>query len=198
MILYLLGDSVTFGLTVDYKHRFPNLFREKTGAVIRNYGEPGDTTSGMLARLVSEILPRMKQDLKDKEEPRILIMGGANDIIYTGGTATARANTGSMVQHLLSQGFMPYVGIPVSVDESIMPKEWKVLVNPGDLDRGQAEFRAWIKDFASVFNVPLIDMYSIFVDDNDKIRPELFTDGAHPNEEGHRLMADLLHKSLVF
>lgn len=198
MILYLLGDSVTFGLTVDYKHRFPNLFREKTGAVIRNYGEPGDTTSGMLARLISDVLPRMKQDLKDKEDPRIFIMGGANDVIYTGGAITARANIGSMVQHLLSQGFMPYVGVPVSVDESIMPKEWKVLVNPGDLDRGQAQLRGWIKDFASVFNVPLIDMYSLFVDENDKIKPDLFTDGAHPNEEGHRLMADLLYKSLVF
>lgn len=192
MVLYIIGDSLSFGLTCPPGKRFTKIFAEKTGTRISNHGEPGDTTAGMLARLVSDIAPRIKKDIAAGEEVKVLIMGGSNDIIYSGSNITAKTNLGAMVHHLLCRGVVPYVGIPVPLSSELIPDEWKVLVTPGEFERIQGDYRQWIRDFCGIFNVPVVDMSKGFFTPEGGVNSGLYSDGAHPNEEGHAVMAEVL------
>lgn len=192
MVLYIIGDSLSFGLTCPPGKRFTRIFGDRTGATIRNFGEPGDTTSGMLVRLISEISPKIKKDITAGEDVKVLIMGGSNDIIYSASNITAKTNLGAMVHHLLCRGVVPYVGIPVPLSSEIIPDEWKVLVTPGEFEKTQADYRQWIYDFCGIFNVPVVDMCTPFFDENGAVVFDLYSDGAHPNEKGHAVMAEVL------
>lgn len=192
MVLYIIGDSLSFGLTCPPGKRFTRIFGDRTRATIRNFGEPGDTTSGMLVRLISEISPKIKKDISSGEDVKVLIMGGSNDIIYSGSSVCAKTNLGAMVHHLLCRGIVPYIGIPVPLSSELIPEEWKVLVTSGEFERIQADYRKWIYDFCGIFNVPVVDMSLPFFDDNGEVISGLYSDGAHPNEEGHAQMAEVL------
>jgi lysophospholipase L1-like esterase len=69
-----LGDSLTYGYGVRQEDTWGFLVGRELApmVVLHNHGLNGDTTTGMLERLRSEILP--------SRPDAVLFMGGANDI----------------------------------------------------------------------------------------------------------------------
>ena len=96
-MLYCLGDSLTFGYGVQPRERWLTLASGQSGWRLMNRGVCGDTTGGMLVRL-RELIGG------DRKAQAVMLMGGANDIFYSGSELGARANMGAMIQQLLTAG----------------------------------------------------------------------------------------------
>ena len=93
MKLICIGDSLTFGYGVRPSQRWTRLCAQETGWEIVNEGISGDTTGGMLVRLRALLAER---DIC-VQRPLVLLMGGANDIFFSGTDTGARANMGAML-----------------------------------------------------------------------------------------------------
>ena len=86
MKLICIGDSLTFGYGVRPSQRWTRLCAQETGWEIVNEGISGDTTGGMLVRLRALLAER---DIC-VQHPLALLMGGANDIFFSGTDTGAR------------------------------------------------------------------------------------------------------------
>ena len=120
MDLICLGDSLTFGLGVRRGRCWTALFAEGSGWNVSNRGISGDTTSGMLARLHRDVLTALGED---RSQCRVLVMGGTNDILFSGTDTGAKANLTAMVYQLKACGVQPMVGIPLPVDWARVPEK---------------------------------------------------------------------------
>lgn len=187
--LYCLGDSITFGYGVSPRERWLTLAAEESGWRLMNRGVCGDTTGGMLVRL-RELLsgaPRAEA---------VLLLGGANDIFYSGSDLGARANMGAMIHQLLTAGALVLVGIPMPIVPDWHPEEWGAVVDFAAADELLARYAAWLEAYCRAFGVPTADFRPVFLSEDGRPRRELYLDGLHPNAEGHRLMAGLLSRRL--
>ena len=183
--LICLGDSLTFGLRVPQSQTWPRLVQE-TGVEVVSLGICGDTTGGMLARLQTVL----------REQGRsvavVLIMGGSNDIFYSGTDVGARSNIGAMVHQVIAAGLTPVVGIPLPIVPEDAPKDWAPVANFYEAAVRIESYCQWLKTYCKAFGIPTVDFRADFIDSQGKVRRELFCDGLHPNAQGHRLMAQKL------
>ena len=176
--LYCLGDSLTVGAGVRTSEKWTSLIcSEHLRAV--NLGVPGDTTAGMLARL-QKLLPEVKGE-------GVLLLGGSNDIFFTGSDLCARNNMAAMVHQLLAAGCRVYVGLPLPIDADAAPKKWAALADFHQADETLRAYRSWLVTFCHAFDVPVVDFAKDYVN-----RKDLYLDGLHPNGEGNKLMAQRL------
>ena len=76
MKIICLGDSLTAGCGLRRGENWVELLREQTGDEWINAGVCGDTSTGILVRLQTEVLPQRPDE--------VLLMGGDNDIMLTG------------------------------------------------------------------------------------------------------------------
>ncbi len=183
--LYCLGDSLTFGYGVSPRERWMTLAAEQSGWRLMNRGVCGDTTGGMLVRLRELIEGAPKAEA-------VMLMGGANDIFYSGSELGARANMGAMIQQLLGAGALVLVGIPMPVVPDWHPEEWGAVVDFSSAELLLDRYAQWLADYCRAFGVPAVDFRRAFVDDRGRVRRELYLDGLHPSPEGHRRMAEML------
>lgn len=197
MKLYCLGDSLTFGFGMSRNVRWTTLVEQETGWQVVNRGINGDTTGGMLARLGPEVLADIGQDRTQRLESRILLMGGSNDVFFSGTDAQARANMAAMCQRLMGEGLEPFVGISLPVDWTQAPRPWAQVVDFEQSARLMVDYCAWLKQFCRVFGLSVVDFARDFIAPDGEIRHELFWDGLHPNAQGHRLMADRLKQAIL-
>ena len=137
MDLICLGDSLTFGLGVRRSRCWTALFAAESGWNVWNRGISGDTTGGMLVRLHRDVLTALGED---RSQCRVLVMGGTNDILFSGTDTGARANLTAMVYQLKACGVQPMVGIPLPVDWTRAPEKWKELV---DFQTAAAQVQAY-------------------------------------------------------
>ena len=196
MKLYCLGDSLTFGFGVSRSVRWTTLLEQQTGWQVVNLGVNGDTTGGMLARLWPELLSPLGADPVRRLESRILLMGGSNDIFFSGTDAQARANMAAMCQRLMGEGTRPLVGISLPVDWRFAPEQWARAADFENADRVMRRYCAWLKTFCGAFRLPVVDFAADFLDPEGEPIHELFLDGLHPNAEGHQLMARRMERAL--
>ena len=75
MKLVCLGDSLTYGYGVPRRDCWVSLCAERTGHTLVNRGITGDTAGGMLSRFGRDVL--------NERPDRVLIMGGANDLLFS-------------------------------------------------------------------------------------------------------------------
>lgn len=182
MKLVCLGDSLTYGYGVPRKDCWVSLTAVRTGRGLLNRGLNGDTTGGMLARFGRDVL--------EQAPCRVLLMGGANDIILSHTDAQARANLAALVFQALDRRIKPLLGFyPPLRPEEVGPP-WSELGDFFALEQVFADYRMWLLDFAQSLKIETVDFSQGFD------RPGLLLDGLHPNREGHRLMADALCKVL--
>ena len=180
--LYCLGDSLTYGLGVRTSEKWTSLVASERLRTV-NLGVPGDTTAGMLARL-QKLLPEARGEA-------VLLLGGSNDIFFTGSDLCARNNMAAMVHQLLSAGCRVYVGLPLPIDAASAPKKWASLADFAKANETLQAFRCWLVCFCEAFDVPVVDFAQDYVN-----RKDLYLDGLHPNAAGHRQMADRLLEAL--
>lgn len=197
MKLFCLGDSLTFGFGMSRNVRWTTLVEQETGWQVVNRGINGDTTGGMLARLGPDVLAEIGHDRSRRLESRILLMGGSNDVFFSGTDAQARANMAAMCQRLMGEGLEPFVGISLPVDWTQAPRPWSQVVDFEQSARLMKDYCAWLKQFCRVFGLSVVDFAQDFITPDGEIRHELFWDGLHPNAQGHRLMADRLKQAIL-
>ena len=194
MKLFCLGDSLTFGFGVSRSARWTTLLEQKSGWQVVNLGVNGDTTGGMLTRLEPQVLSQIN-DNAGRLSSCVLLMGGSNDIFFSGTDAQARANMAAMCQRLMGEGLRPAVGISLPVDCLNAPRQWGELVDFERAGSVMTGYCAWLKQFCRTFDLPVVDFAADFID-NGEVRHKLFWDGLHPNAEGHRLMALRMEQAL--
>ena len=185
-----LGDSLTYGYGVRRAQCWTTLASELSGWTLVNYGVCGDTTGGMLARMHGVL--REEEDRRD--ERCFLLMGGCNDIFYSESSAGARENMAAMVHQLFSLGEMPLVAIGPGIAMGAYPTAWTALVDFLKAADEIARYYDWLERFCSTFGVRMIDFRADFRNRNGSPRTELYLDGLHLNEEGHRVMAERVAK----
>ena len=120
--LICIGDSLTFGYGVHLSQRWTRLCAQETGWELVNEGINGDTTGGMLARMQGGVLAELREGGLGADRPYVLLMGGSNDVFYSGSDAAARGNMGAMIHKLFSVGVLPVVGIPLPADAPHAPR----------------------------------------------------------------------------
>ena len=140
MKVVCLGDSLTYGYGVPRKDCWASLTAARTGHTLVNRGVNGDTTGGMLARFGRDVLEERPQ--------RVLLMGGANDIIYGGSDAPARLNLMAMVRQAEAAGSRTFT-VPMSrtalaeylcADRSAMTRELAHMKAEGLIDYDKRQF----------------------------------------------------------
>ncbi len=193
MELYCLGDSLTFGFGVSSPYRWVNLAAKESGWQLINMGVPGDTTGGMLARLQTQLMPK----LSEQRGSHVMLMGGCNDIFYGGSTAGARANMGGMIHQLLTAGACPIVGSPIPLCVEDVPRDWVSVVDFPEAAKLIADYRAWCSEYCRAFHIPYIDFYDDFLLPDGTPDRTLYLDGLHPTPEGHRLLAARVSAALA-
>ena len=192
MELICLGDSITYGYGVKRRQRWTDLVEKQSGWKLSNYGVCGDTCGGMLVRM-RELL----QNLPGKKEERnFFLMGGCNDIFFSGSSTGARENMAAMAHQLFAEGEMPLIAVGPGIAKGNFPSMWSDLVDfptAGEVVRAYYE---WLERFCLSFGIRMIDFRGDFRDREGNIRAELYLDGLHLNPEGHRVMAERVAKVL--
>lgn len=196
MELLCLGDSLTFGYGVRPSQRWTTLAAAESGWKIVNHGLSGDTTGGMLVRLQCRILSAEVPGACLAGGTVVMLMGGCNDIFYSGTDQSARANMGAMAQQLLASGLTPLIGVPMNIGNSGFPPQWGTLVDFPSVKGGLAAYYDWLTTYAAAFRLPTVDFRSDFLLPDGSADDSLYLDGLHPNAEGHRLMARRLTETL--
>jgi len=191
MKIVCLGDSITYGSTLkDLSQRWTDLVANEPHIEVINRGIGGDSTTGMLARLHTEVFPQ-KPDA-------IVFLGGVNDINIIGNYRIPCSNLTSIIVHANYYKVPLLVGLPLPIEPKDMP------VRAWDTDRDYERTRWLIQKYAHFIshfcegrqNLRVIDFRSPFLHDDGSVRRELFNDGIHPNAQGHRIMADAVCEAL--
>ena len=187
-----LGDSLTYGYGVRRAQCWTELAAEMSGWNVVNRGICGDTTGGMLVRL-REIL---REEIGQRNERCFLLMGGCNDIFFSGSSTGARENMAAMAHQLFAEGEMPLIAVGPGIADGSYPSMWSDLVDFPEAGKVIRQYYEWLERFCSSFGVRMIDFRGDFRDREGNIRTELYLDGLHLNPEGHRVMAERVAKVL--
>ena len=187
-----LGDSLTYGYGVRRAQCWPELAAEMSGWNVVNRGICGDTTGGMLVRL-REIL---REETGERNERCFLLMGGCNDIFFSGCSTGARENMAAMAHQLFAEGEMPLIAVGPGIADGSYPSMWSDLVDFPEAGKVIRQYYEWLERFCSSFGVRMIDFRGDFRDREGNTRTELYLDGLHLNPEGHRVMAERVAKVL--
>jgi len=160
------GDSLVYGLGTTSGNDFVSLLSQRLSINIRNSGIPGDTTASALARLNSSVLSRT---------PRlVIVLLGANDLFQGVPVSQSVSNITSIVQQIRAKG-AAVVLVALTVDATLDPfggalpglaSQTSSSLVPGVLD-------GWYGDPAY-----------------------MAADGTHPNNAGHKIMADRIEPVL--
>jgi lysophospholipase L1-like esterase len=187
-----LGDSLTYGYGVRRAQCWTELAAKMSGWNVVNRGICGDTTGGMLVRL-REIL---REEIGERDERCFLLMGGCNDIFFSGSSTGARENMAAMAHQLFAEGEMPLIAVGPGIADGSYPSMWSDLVDFPEAGKVIRQYYEWLERFCSSFGVRMIDFRGDFRDREGNIRTELYLDGLHLNPEGHRVMAERVAKVL--
>lgn len=133
-------------------------------ATVYNYGNPGDSTFGMLKR-IEQILDQVNPDV-------VLLLGGTNDIAFFS-PGTIASNLAAMVDKVRDYKAEPIIG-------TLTPD-----TKPTNSFKNIPAYNQYIKDMANNKNVTIADHYSAIVD----IWKDLTIDGLHLTKAGNNVLA---------
>ena len=187
-----LGDSLTYGYGVRRAQCWTELAAEMSGWNVVNRGICGDTTGGMLVRL-REIL---REEIGQRNERCFLLMGGCNDIFFSGSSTGARENMAAMAHQLFAEGEMPLIAVGPGTADGSYASMWSDLVDFPEAGKVIRQYYEWLERFCSSFGVRMIDFRGDFRDRERNPRTELYLDVSHLNPEGQRVMAERVAKLL--
>ncbi|MBQ3373346.1 MAG: hypothetical protein IJG40_09470 [Oscillospiraceae bacterium] len=190
MEIICIGDSLTYGYGVRRAQRWTELASEMSGWQLTNHGVCGDTTGGMLVRM-REILREVHGR---RDERCFLLMGGCNDIFFSGSSLGAQENMAAMVHQLFAAGEMPIVAIGPGIAECHADNPWVNAVDFPAASECIRKYFAWLDRFCSTFGVRMIDFRDDFRNAEKCTREDLYLDGLHPNTIGHQIMAERVCK----
>lgn len=185
-----MGDSLTEGADVVAGHTWPCLVGNALTLTVSNFGIGGDTTQGMLSRFYPEVI-QLKPDY-------LFIMGGTNDLWWDWEVKTVLGNIFSMSFQARYHNITPVIGLPLPIDiESALKTGFSPPLQGYDrLEATLADLIDRLKTNSADSEIPVVDLHQPFLTDDQKADSTMFLDdGLHPNQRGHRLIADSIVKS---
>jgi len=184
-----IGDSMTYGYGVGNKECWVDLLQEeilqeKNGVKVLNFGTNGDTSGYLLERTKRNILPNYaeKGDLA-------IVMGGANDVLMYGANQYSSDNIIEIAECLMDKGLKVLVGIQPGFFQS--PYPFFGPLDPDELNDNFNVFCGRLIMECSEKNIKFFDLREVFSG-----RDDLFSDGVHPTEAGHRMIFERIMKEL--
>jgi len=160
------GDSLVFGTGTTSGNSFVSLLSQRLSMDIRNAGFPGDTTASALARLNNSVLSR---------NPRlVIVLLGANDLFAGVPVSQRVSNITSIVQQIRAKG-AKVVLVGLTVDATQDPFEGAL---PAIASQTSSSFVPGLLD--GWYGDPVF----------------MAADGTHPNNAGHKIMADRIEPVL--
>jgi len=181
-----IGDSLTYGFGVPVESSWVEILNRESRAQVINKGISGDTSGGMLARF--------SRDALDERPDRIMIMGGANDFILGCDSKVVRANLSAMIHQAYAAKIKVLLGIQIDCDTPRVRDDWRAIADFEKVSEKTREMAQWLPEFCAVFQIPYINLYERFREQIAGAEQDYYIDGIHPNEKGHRLMADILRE----
>ncbi len=190
MKIICMGDSITYGYGLsNLSQRWSDLTSACTGHDLVNCGVSGDTTGGMLTRCQAQVF--------SQKADAVIFLGGINDISILGDDKPVRANVISIFRQAQAHQLPLLLGVPLPVvPEDLGSPAWEPDRDNLRLGELCQQYAGWIRQFADVNQIPLIDFHSPFLLPDGRPDGTLFQDGLHPTAEGHRRMAEVLCRVL--
>ena len=122
------------------------------------------------------------------------IMGGANDFILGCDSKVVRANLSAMIHQAYAAKIKVLLGIQIDCDTPRVRDDWRAIADFEKVSEKTREMAQWLPEFCAVFQIPYINLYERFREQIAGAEQDYYIDGIHPNEKGHRLMADILRE----
>ncbi len=212
--IVFLGDSITMGWGIDdSKNRFSAVFCDMTGTEEINYGITGTqmARAGLSASNGTSFIDRYRS-MEDGD--MVVVFGSTNDYFWTDTPPVSDSSEddrffSNAVRHLAKGLKEQYPGVPVIF---VMPYQMKgigkilasadgkpVMHNSDQPNSVGCPLSAYVdlqKRICEEEDVYVLDLFHHFGadiahSDDDEARYTL--DGCHPNDAGHRLIAEALH-----
>lgn len=172
-----MGNSITIG----WYHLNPEFFNKNNYA---NRGIGGQTTPQMLIRF--------RQDVVDLKPKAVVILAGTNDIAGNTGPSTLKMiadNIFSMCEIARSNN----IKVVISSVLPVYDYPWKPGLEPAEKIIALNQL---LEEYAARNNHEYLDYFSSMVDDRNGLIKSYGDDGVHPNEEGYKVMTNLVQESL--
>lgn len=172
------GDSLTAGYGLPAEQSYPSLLQQKLDSDGYNYevvnaGVSGDTTAGGLRRIAWAL------DGAGGEVEIMILELGANDILRGQPVAQMRRNLATIIEEAQKRN------IRVLLAGMLAPPNWGAQYNREVIEA--------YRSLAEEYEVPLLPFFL----DRVAGRRELnLQDGAHPNADGTRIVAETVYAAL--
>ena len=179
------GDSLTEGADIERQHTWPVLLENQLRIEVVNAGIGGDTSGGLLGRFSFDVV-RCDPDA-------VLIMCGTNDLWWDLDEKVIVANIFAMACQAQHRDIAPVLATPLPLHLELLAESDTTppLSGYDQCASKLGKLAESIKTSAENSEVPCIDFYNLFLDENRKVKGDYFLeDGLHPNRSGHRLMAE--------
>ena len=169
------GDSLTAGFGLPQGANYPALLQKKLdadgfGYEVVNAGISGDTSAGGVRRIDWSL---------DGDVKFVILELGANDLLRGQSIDAMKKNLAQIIERVKARG------------ATVLLAGMEAPTNAGDEYR-KAVHESFIS-LAREYNVPLI---AFFLDRVAGLESLNQRDGIHPNEEGTRIVADTVYRSL--
>lgn len=210
MRILVFGDSIVHGLydtSGGWAQRIANALHQTTlnsmlsgtgrEYEVFNLGISGDTTEGVMSRIESEVETRRLYD----QDELIIIAVGMNDVVLRNNRAEMDVYEFQEQLEKLSEKALNltkkvlFVGL-TAVDEELT-NPWKFSTSGKQFKNERINlFEDTIKQCAIKYEIPFIPVHDIFI---KKLHAgeKLLSDGLHPNNEGHALIAAIVHEAMT-
>ena len=195
-----LGDSITEGVGASCEGtRYVNVFGKITGTTVLNYGIGG-------TRFAKQVKPTNewwdKNDFcgrymnMDDNADIVVVFGSTNDYGHGdapfGLTSDRTPDTFIGATHYLMKGLIEKY--PEAEIVFMTPIHREGENNPDSKGHILKDYSDTIKEVAEYYSIPVLDLYSVYgVCPDIKAHKEKFCpDGLHPNDAGHKKIAERL------
>jgi acyl-CoA thioesterase I len=174
-----IGDSLTFGYGVNKNKSWVECFKNSNSAEylnIINKGINGNTTTDMLNRFTEDVIMLNPQ--------KIFIMGGTNDLLSNKPLDFIIDNIELMIKESLIKTKYVIIGIPPRIIKEDAYRLFMPSLTYDYCEKYLPLLREKLINICKRYRIIYIDFYSLTLNINSK---EIFIDGIHFNEKGHKL-----------
>ena len=177
-----IGDSLTFGYGVPKNKSWIEIFKDyclysNINFSIINKGINGNTTTDMLNRFT--------EDVTILNPKSVFIMGGTNDLLSNRPLNLILDNIELMLKEALTKTNNVFIGIPPRI---IKEDAYRLFMPSSTYDYCESKLtilREGLINICKNYDLKYIDFYNISLNLDPK---EIFLDGIHLNERGHKLI----------
>jgi acyl-CoA thioesterase I len=180
MKLVCIGDSITYGYGVSSKCCWVELIKKHFNIDVINKGINGDTTCGILSRSYRDII---------EEKPDYAIyMAGTNDILMNRPVKSIEDNIKLLINEAKENNIIPIIALQPPIVAALAKTYWDEEVDYEKVSLNLEDYVNWLKAYSEDNSIAFVNFYDRFINENNI--NSLYSDGIHPNEDGHKLMSD--------